>query len=108
MIAVRRTDGIEEVSRGTVLEWTGSGEVNGVKVDEWETIGGVIKCWIKVLGERVIILFGNSLNKRSRCLASQRGPALLSDRKQWITGRHFPASASRGPFTGQRGVDQPA
>jgi hypothetical protein len=108
MITVRRADRLKEVSRGTVLEWTRSGEVNSIKVDEWETIGGVIKCWIRVLGERVVILFGNSLDKRSRCLVSQRRPVLSSNGKQWITGRCFPASASRGPFTGQRGVDQPA
>jgi hypothetical protein len=96
------------VSWGTVLEGTGSGEVNSVKVEKWKRLRGGIKCGIRVLKDRVIILFGNSLNKGSRCLASRRGPALSSDGKQWITGRRFPASASRGPFTGQRGVDQPA
>jgi hypothetical protein len=108
MIAVRRTDQLKEVSRGVVLEGTISGEVNRVKMEKRKGIRGVIKCGIRVLRERVVILFGNSLNKRSRCLVSQRGPALSSDGKQWITGRRFPASALRGPFTGQRGVDQPA
>jgi hypothetical protein len=107
-ITVRWADGLKEVSWGTVLEGTRSGEVDGVEVEKWKRLRGVIKCGIRVLKDRVVILFGNSLNKRSRCLVSQRGPALSSNGKQWITGRHFPASASRGPFTGQRGVDQPA
>jgi hypothetical protein len=107
-IRVRRTDRLEEVRWRTVLEGTGSGEIDGVKMDKRARLGGVIKCRIGVLNDRIVILFGNSLNKGSRCLASRRGPALSSDGKQWITGRRFPASASRGPFTGQGGVDQPA
>jgi hypothetical protein len=90
------------------LEGTGSGEVDRVKMEKRKRLGGVIQCRIRVLKDRVVILFGNSLDKRSRCLVSRRGPALSSNGKQWITGRRFPASALRGPFTGQRGVDQPA
>jgi hypothetical protein len=107
-ITVRWADGLEEVSRRTVLERARSGEVDCVKMKEWKGIRGIINGRIRVLGERFVILFGNSLDKRSRCLVSRRGPALLSNGKQWITGRRFPASALRGPFTGQGGLDQPA
>jgi hypothetical protein len=108
MITVRRANRLKEMCRGTVLEGTGSGEVNRVKMEKWKRLGGVIQCGIRVLKDRIVILFGNSLNKGSGRLASRRGPALSSDGKQWITGRRFPASASRGPFTGQGGVGQPA
>jgi hypothetical protein len=64
------------------MEGTGSREVNRVEVEKGKRLSGVIKCGVRVLMDRIVILFGDSLNKRSRCLASRRGPALSSDGKQ--------------------------
>jgi hypothetical protein len=64
-ISIRRTDRFKEVSWRTVLEGTRSGEVDGIEVEKWKRLRGVIKCGIRVLEDRVVILFGNSLNKGS-------------------------------------------
>jgi hypothetical protein len=91
-ITVRGTDWFEKVFGGTCRERIGDIKVNGVKVDKRRDLGKIIGRRRGLLKDRVvIILFGNSLDKGSSSLVSQRGPALLSNGKQWITGRRFPA-----------------
>jgi hypothetical protein len=91
-ITVRGTDGFEKVFGGTCRERIGDVKVNGIEVDKRRDLGEIIGRRRGLPKDRVvIILFGNSLDKGSRGLASQRGPALTSDGKQWITGRRFPA-----------------
>jgi hypothetical protein len=91
-ITVWGTNWLKKVFRWTCRERIGDIKVNGVKVDKRRDLGMIIRRRRGMLKDRVvIILFGNSLDKGSRGLASQRGPALMSNRKQWITGRRFPA-----------------
>jgi hypothetical protein len=108
-IAVWGADWFEKVCGGTCRERIRDIKVNSIEMDKKRDFMRVIGRRRGLLKERiVVILFGNCLNKGSRSLVSQRGPALSSDGKQWITGRRFPACASRGPFTGQGGSGQPA
>jgi hypothetical protein len=108
-IAVWGADWFEKVCGGTCRERIRDIKVNSIEMDKRRDFMRVIGRRRGLLKERiVVILFGNCLNKGSRSLVSQRGPALSSDGKQWITGRRFPACASRGPFTGQGGSGQPA